>query len=321
MGLAILSILIFHFTEDCVNAGYNLIWPVVTFKKYIGSSGVDVFLFLSGLGLYYSFKKTPDQKNFYKKRLSRILIPYFIVALPSWIIYDVFIAHTGVLQVFKDVFFVSFFTENVIWFWYILLMAICYLVYPYLFAYIEQDDRDKVKMLQIFTLITLVAVLFALYNPSFYGRIEIALTRFPVFFAGALIGKASYQDKKISFGSLGVLLFSLLAILLRTTSKGLLSRYIVGIYAIAIFVLTAIVLEVFARRGLKCNFLKKILEWLGSYSLELYLTHVALRRIMLGIGLPTYRVRYYALLMAMSLALSLVVKKLTSWITKINNDN
>ena len=194
-------------------------------------------------------------------------------------------------------------------------MAICYLVFPYLFAYIEQDDKDKVKMLHIFTLITIVAVLFSLYNPSFYGRIEIALTRFPVFFAGALIGKASYQEKRISYRSYAVLILALLAILLRTTSKGLLSRYIVGIYAVAFFVLIVIVLELLARKGLKCDFLKRILEWLGSYSLELYLTHVAIRRIMIGIGLPTYRVRYYALLMVLSFLLSIVVKKLTGCIT------
>ena len=199
MGLSILSILIFHYTEDCVNAGYNLIAPVVDFKNYVGSCGVDIFLFLSGLGLYYSFKKNSDIKQFYQKRLTRILIPYFMVAIPAWLIYDLLYLNVGIVQMFKDIFFISFFTDKVIWFWYILLMAICYIAYPFMFDFIDKEDNDKTKMLQVFAAITLVALLLATYNPTFFNKIEIALTRFPAFFAGSLIGKASYNDKKISY--------------------------------------------------------------------------------------------------------------------------
>ena len=109
MGLAILSIIFFHYTEDCVTYEYNLRFFIRAYKQYVGSCGVDVFLFLSGLGVYYSFKKRPDKKIFYKKRFMRVLVPYFIIAIPAWSVKDMLFLRTGVLQVVKDIFFISFY--------------------------------------------------------------------------------------------------------------------------------------------------------------------------------------------------------------------
>ena len=54
MGIQILLIVFFHFTEDC--KGYNIRYSgiVYWFYNYVKSSGVDIFLLVSGLGLYYS---------------------------------------------------------------------------------------------------------------------------------------------------------------------------------------------------------------------------------------------------------------------------
>lgn len=41
-----------------------------------GSMGVEMFLFLSGIGLYYSFSKKPKLLDFYKKRISNVYIIY-----------------------------------------------------------------------------------------------------------------------------------------------------------------------------------------------------------------------------------------------------
>ena len=83
MGVQIILIVVFHFTEDYVNSGGDA-RSVYLFYKYIRSSGVDIFLLLSGLGLYYSWKRNSDLMAFYRKRFARILIPYFIVAIPAW---------------------------------------------------------------------------------------------------------------------------------------------------------------------------------------------------------------------------------------------
>ncbi|WP_259298469.1 hypothetical protein [Bifidobacterium bifidum] len=53
MGVQILLIMAFHYTEDLSNAADHFNGPAQVFYDYIGSSGVDMFLMISGLGLYY----------------------------------------------------------------------------------------------------------------------------------------------------------------------------------------------------------------------------------------------------------------------------
>ena len=53
MGVAIISILIFHFTDDCRIFNYSFDGLIKLFNRYISSAGVDIFLFFSGFSLYY----------------------------------------------------------------------------------------------------------------------------------------------------------------------------------------------------------------------------------------------------------------------------
>ena len=66
MGIAILWVMFFHLSIDINNRILNLI-------KTIGYGGVDIFLMISGLGLYYAYKKNNNIKLFYKRRLLRLL--------------------------------------------------------------------------------------------------------------------------------------------------------------------------------------------------------------------------------------------------------
>ena len=87
MGIAASMIVIGH-----ANA-YQVLMP--SFLSSICSQsalGVDIFLFLSGLGLYYSLsknnlKKKSDYFPFYKKRFFRIFVPYFIIYIPYCLIF------------------------------------------------------------------------------------------------------------------------------------------------------------------------------------------------------------------------------------------
>ena len=315
MGLAILSIIFFHYTEDCVNMKYNLKPLIVNYKMYIGSCGVDIFLFLSGLGLYYSFKKNPNIQSFFQKRFSRILVPYFLVATPAWFLKDIIILNLSISQFIKDLLFISFFENGYVWFWYILMIMICYLIYPYIFHYIDGSNSIN-KMINIFLFFTVIGMMLELYNPEFFNNINIALLRFPAFFLGSFIGKASYTNYPIPIEAslLAILAFALLP--LKSTSKTLLSRYILGFFGIVLFICIAIALEILSQKGIKLPFLKVIIEWCGNYSLEIYLTHVALRGIMALINFPTYRIRYECLLIFLTVLSSFLIKKSSNFIIK-----
>lgn len=313
MGLAILSIIFFHFTEDCISNGYNINFITVYYKTYIGSCGVDVFLFLSGFGLYYSFKKNSDVKRFFQKRFSRVLIPYILVAFPCYFLKDVVLQKKHILYVLKDVLFVSFFDSGDRWFWYIFLISLCYLMYPYLFRYID-SSHSVGFMKDVWLVCTAIGVLFLVGNPPFFANINIALLRIPSFFAGSMIGKAACDEKEIPKGMIGLVIVSVLLLPVGKTSELLLSRYIFGLFGIVMFSCVAVVLEWMDRRGMKFSLIKRLLEWFGTYSLELYLVHVAVRKFMLYAGYPTYRVRYECVLIVLSIVVSVALKYVSGYV-------
>ena len=80
-GLSILLIMWFH---GGTFRGFSHHPAIVAFLPtggwiHYGSVGVDLFLFLSGMGLYFAMCKRPTLPHFYLKRLKRILIPYIII--------------------------------------------------------------------------------------------------------------------------------------------------------------------------------------------------------------------------------------------------
>ena len=72
MGLAILFVMLFHVGLPRTDMFFGL--------HRIGNIGVDMFFFLSGVGLWHSWTKNPNTKHFYQKRLLRIYPTWLIVA-------------------------------------------------------------------------------------------------------------------------------------------------------------------------------------------------------------------------------------------------
>ena len=93
-GVAIISIMIFHFFEDIANSnlsGGGLGFLGKLYNTFIGSVGVEFFVFLSGVGLYFSMSKDSNILHFFQKRIKRILPAYLMVAIPYWIVIDLII--------------------------------------------------------------------------------------------------------------------------------------------------------------------------------------------------------------------------------------
>ncbi len=71
MGWSILWIMMLHFT-------FTQVAPLGFVAQY-GFAGVDVFMLVSGLGLFYSLEKDSNVMRFYKKRLLRIFPAYYLI--------------------------------------------------------------------------------------------------------------------------------------------------------------------------------------------------------------------------------------------------
>lgn len=326
MGLEILLIIVFHFAEDCGTYEVRYEGWVQWFDIYIHSSGVDMFLLLSGMGLYFSMKKGPKRKAFYKKRFQKLLLPYVIVAVPAWLWLDVIWEESGVITFLRDISFVSFFFQEKRWFWYILMAGACYVIFPYVFNLVEQArDRteEKLRILCLCLVTTVVLILLELYHHDLYENISIAVSRFPIFFVGVLIGKAVYEKRKISVGTVAALtaVAVILAGPLDLADKSIIGIYMAGFVNLCLCLLLVLALTWMSRspialfRGAERGIFK-LLGWFGKYTLELYLVHVAVRRVMNTLGFYTYRLSYEGIMILISLVLALVLHGITSGIFK-----
>lgn len=309
MGISILLIILFHFTEDCQTYEIHYTGAVRWFRTYIGSSSVDAFLFLSGLGLYYSMKRKPEVGAFYRRRFMKLLIPYVIVALPSWIVRDVLIKKQGLWAVCKDFTFLSFFRDGDRWYWYIGLMLFCYLIFPYVFQIVDsaRDAIDgEIRLISLVSAITVVALVLELFEKEAFSNLNIALLRLPIFLAGCFYGRSSYEERT-SYWKWGILfVVSAAALLLLPTESPIFGRYAVGLFNVSV---CAGIAWLFSRVSPKP--LLKVLEWFGAHSLELYLVHVTIRRFMKGLGYPTCYVRNELIMVGCSVVCAYLLQKIT----------
>ena len=72
MGAAMLFIILFHVPLERSSEFFGL--------RRCGNVGVDMFLFLSGIGLWFSWVKNPSVWQFYKRRLLRIYPAWLVMA-------------------------------------------------------------------------------------------------------------------------------------------------------------------------------------------------------------------------------------------------
>ena len=92
MGVATLMIICCHCPHWC--AGLPGVCKSILIMGYLG---VDMFLLLSGIGMYYSWKKQTENLTntqngwnwkllilWYSKRYKRFLVPYLMIAIPCY---------------------------------------------------------------------------------------------------------------------------------------------------------------------------------------------------------------------------------------------
>lgn len=193
MGIAMLYVMVFHMTITRADFGDGILYFLVK----MGNSGVDIFVFLSGIGMTYSLSKNFDIIDFYKKRVLRIYPDYIpVVGLYSLVIYFSGLCSFG--MVITNCLGISFwFSEsNYAFNWYIPAMILFYIFAPVLYKLMEDNKRRNIVFFSLYFL----SILFILvcYDYLKLGRLSIAFCRFPVFLIGMLIGFFLLGKKKIS---------------------------------------------------------------------------------------------------------------------------
>ncbi len=118
MGWAILWIMMLHFR-------FISLKPLGFIAQY-GYAGVEIFMFVSGLGLYYSLQRNNSLLSFYAKRLKRIFPTYYIIGVVA----SVLLFHDGLLAYLWRYSTLGFWTQTEYFEWYVPSILFLYLIAP-----------------------------------------------------------------------------------------------------------------------------------------------------------------------------------------------
>lgn len=283
MGFAIVWVMIFHcYSKHISSMGI----PVLSFISIQGNLGVEIFLFLSGIGMYFSMSKNSDIIPFYWRRIKRVVIPWLIISCPYWILKSIIVDHDGVMVFLENWSGISLWTKGITTVWYVSLIIVLYLIYPFLYRL-----QKKTPLLVIFLMaaVAVANVIMVKCCPDFYEAREKAFSRILIFLVGSLIGELLRNkdtDRRNKFVFLGYAAIMLAAYIMgllicdygidiMPLSVGkMLARFGGQGAALAVIMLLCLLFEKLSLKKLKSG-----LAFLGGITLEIYLIHVFLTNI------------------------------------------
>ncbi|MCR5565503.1 MAG: acyltransferase [Clostridiales bacterium] len=269
MGFAILCIM---FTHNSIEIG--IIWSTA---KIIAQIGVDLFLFLSGYGLYNSYMKSPE--GFYKRRFIRIIPTYLLVTI-LYIAYLKIFTSSSIKEALWNFSLISFFTDGIQLQWFIAIILLLYLLYPVLFRLVN------VRLAVILTCcVAWSSSLLICYGPwtlpvNIIRVFSLFIIRIPVFIAGSYVRSHEHQfGKNDGLNVLAAVCSIVCIILVRLYIKDYwpLVRVLFFPATISICNILASLFSVIPENR------KRFFSILGSITLELYLIHEKVLWIMTGI--------------------------------------
>ena len=297
--------------------------PVITNIVSLGNMAVDIFLFFSGVSLYLSAERNNYSergwKTYFTKRVCRILVPYFIVAVP-YFLWSIIVESghrnfIGILARFVwNVSSASFWIKGVQTTWYVYAIAIFYLAFPILYNYIK-NSNSAIKIAILLTAIYFFSVA-TNYLPILKNS-TIAWTRLPIFVIGIMAGKyyAKLDLSKLNISARKLLVsFNVIFLLVSGCflsfheiydANTIQAVYIWLFYGPMTLSVIVCLMAVCKGDGLQADLLKV----LGSISLEIYLVHITLLHPMDFYGVLKYAGNWnYLLLPICSIIIALGVK-------------
>lgn len=281
MGVAALCIMVFHVWQ-LVFENVFILNKMERFVRRIGFCGVDIFFFLSGFGLYYALKKE-KLITYYWNRLRRILIPPAIyIAIRCFL--DGWTVKYGVLSLFGF----YFYTEDIYTFlWFIPAIITMYVWFP-LYNAIFEKVRNKFYFIAEFMIIWLIFSVFVkdIMREDLFGFTN----RIPIFVIGAFLGWTNEHMRNTISCSYKVLMgfVFVLGVFLawETNYKDLFLVVQVSNCCIPNILMTlsgVTLLVCFLESAPHIFWLKSILRFLGSITLELYCLQEWMRGIWLNV--------------------------------------
>ena len=269
IGCAMIWIVLYHAKFDVASKIFNFI-------SSIGYGGVDVCIFASGIGCYYSLKGSSDACQFLKRRFLR-LAPTYWCFLPFWIVFQKMTSEISLRGAFGNFLGLEYITNKGEAFnWYITLILMLYIIAPYLKQIIDQLDKKKETLL----VLAFIIGSFAFWESKTY---IIIFTRIPLFIMGMCLAKRCSNNCKISKKAFAF--FSIVSIMGIISLKFVLEMFYEYLWSYGLYWYPFVIITPglcmlvslsfkYMERYKGVRWIEKIISIIAGYSFEIYLIHI-----------------------------------------------
>lgn len=298
LGISMIVIMLYH-TQLYTNSRiYYLI------KQY-GYAAVDVFLFASGIGCYYSLEKDPDILRFLLRRL-RKLGPAYICFTVVWVLWRAMVNPLPMPAIIGSFLGLeSFILWDYSFNWYISALLLFYFLMPYLK---KITDSCKTLLGDFLVVVFLVIAAIPFWNPADMNMI--IYSRLPIFYLGVVCAKLAKQGFTLNWMHYLLLLGGVVAgsLVLRFCFYKFPDHlWYRGLYWYPLPAMIpglCLLMSWFGELLRKCRPLRWLyrgLELMGVYSFEIYLVHSFLYAYLMGDIIPLFPNIPYHLLWLMTI--------------------
>ena len=277
MGFAILGV-VFNHCRAIIPGGIIVRYGFMGFKLSFAVA-LDIFLLVSGLGCGRSlsngnFEEHPVSSafHFWRRRIRKILPKYIFVVTIYCLICRLANDSFSWIRAFNDFSLYTFFTKGNLTEWYIAAILVFYLLTPFFFKLLV-CNRTVYWMLAGGIAVISFFLSLSKASDSFKTVNEIFITRFPVYMTGIAFSKKLDSREGVLERRRAILLLAVVLIcyicnrLLNKVNEMCVERLLFWPESILICLLLADGFEKGKIPG------KDFFEFLGSITLELYLTH------------------------------------------------
>ena len=309
MGAAMLFIILFHVALPREDAFFGL--------RRMGNVGVDMFLFLSGIGLWFSWMKNSSAKHFFIRRYLRIYPTWLIIACLFYIPSFQGGSTWNWIYLFGEITINwGFWLHDELNFWYIPATMMLYLFAP---AYMELIRRHPIyRWLPVVMIMWCILVQYVTPIHQAVGHLEIFWSRVPIFFIGINMGEMVRQKQTLDGTSIWMIwlmfLMTLLAsIFLEQEKHGMFPLFLERMLYIPLTITSILLLNRIFRRT--PGWFNKGFMFVGALSLECYLLHIhfVLKYI------EPYHLGYWPtffICIGITLPAAWILSKIAGWISK-----
>jgi peptidoglycan/LPS O-acetylase OafA/YrhL len=309
-GFAALLIYAFHGWK-AVFADVPGLYEIENFIRHYGDVGVDIFLFLSGMGLVNSWKNCSSYKEFIIRRFKRVLVPSIIAGF-AFLIVNL----DDPIHAFKAISGFYYFTGRLnMYLWFFFTIVLLYLFFP-----IYYECLKKARSQGLFT--AAVIALWLLFIYLLNGRVNdwayICFNRIPIFLTGTYAYHFTHAHKEpnpVLLYGIAVVFLTIGYYLAFSMKEGGLSSLLPHSYALFPYMMMSLSLILLLSRLLD-HLPHRILDFYGLFTFEFYCVQERILQLLENIfnGMPV--IVDNLIVLGITTACAYVVYLVNYWIRK-----